>query len=285
MEKWIVDQSRALEKYSRPFWLLIGLSAVILLGAIDYLSGYEFSFSLFYLIPIIAVTWFAGNAAGMFISAASVFTWLTADLAGGYYYSNPLLYCWNSIMRFAFFALVSYLLVILKKTLASVQELARTDYLTGAANTRRFYDLAQMEIQRFRRYKRPLSVAYLDLDNFKTVNDTLGHNTGDQVLQMASSALQREVRSTDTVARLGGDEFALLLPETGAGEARVILNRVRQELTSTMHKNGWPVTFSIGVVTYNSIPGSVDDMVKEADSLMLSVKMRSKDGVRFLVHT
>jgi diguanylate cyclase (GGDEF)-like protein len=126
----------------------------------------------------------------------------------------------------------------------------------------------------------PFSLAYIDLDDFKWVNDTPGHGTGDNVLRLVVESLEQSTRATDVVARLGGDEFAVLFPETGADAGSEAALHIRLVLLDSMRKNDWPVTFSIGMVTYNEPPASVDEMIKAADTLMYSVKETTKNAVR-----
>jgi diguanylate cyclase (GGDEF)-like protein len=172
----------------------------------------------------------------------------------------------------------------LKDAFKTNRELARTDYVTGAISIRYFYDLAQIEMRRAQRYRHPLTLAYIDLDNFKAVNDRLGHSTGDRVLRAVTEGICRQVRPADTLARLGGDEFALLMPETDGEAAKTVLNRIHSSLVDEMLRNGWMVTFSVGVVTFNEVPKSVDDMVKMADGIMYSVKTAGKNGVNYHIY-
>jgi diguanylate cyclase (GGDEF)-like protein len=165
------------------------------------------------------------------------------------------------------------------------QELARTDFVTGAVSIRYFYELAQKELVRSQRYGRPLTLVYIDLDNFKSINDRLGHSTGDKVLREVTEAVRRQIRPTDTLARLGGDEFALLMPETDEGAAKTFTSRIHSSLVDEMLRNGWVITFSVGVVTCNEIPRSVDDMVKMADRAMYTIKTANKNGVSFLTYS
>ncbi len=159
------------------------------------------------------------------------------------------------------------------------KKLSRTDSLTGVANRRAFYESADIERKRATRYTRPLSLAYIDLDNFKQVNDQSGHETGDQVLSRVGEILQENTRAETVVARLGGDEFAVLLPEADAASATSVTNKLHHLLTKAMRESGWPVTFSIGVVTYDKPPESIELMVQAADELMYRVKRQGKDRV------
>ena len=272
------------EKRSKPFWVTTGMLFIIVLGAIDYFSGYEISFSLFYLIPIFLVVWFVDERAGLVLSCVSAITWLIADYAAGLKYSHPSIYIWNTLLRLGFYFVVTWLGSTLKKAYKVNQELARKDYVTGATSVRYFYELARIEISRSQRYGLPLSLAYIDLDNFKAVNDRLGHSAGDRVLREMTETVCGQIRPSDTFARLGGDEFALFMPETGCDAAARIVDRLHSSLEDEMLKNGWMVTFSLGVVTYKEVPKTVDEMVKVADSAMYTVKTDGKNGVNYCVY-
>jgi len=272
-----------LEKRSKPFWGAVGFILVIILGIVDYQTGVELSITLFYLIPIFLVAWFAGENLGLVISAASTITWFIAEYANGLVYSSIMIYVWNTLIRLGFFIVSTRLLSELRKALRANQESAQIDYVTGAASVRYFYERAQIEISRSQRYKHSLTLAYIDLDNFKAVNDRLGHTIGDKVLRAVTESIQRQIRPSDILARLGGDEFALLLPETGDTEGKQAIGRIHSSLVSEMLRNSWLVTFSIGVVTYNQMPKSVDEMVKLADNVMYSVKTKTKNGVCYHV--
>ena len=272
------------EKRSNLFWGSMGVLSVIVLGIIDYLTGYELSFSLFYLAPISLIAWYKSKRYGLVISAVSAIVWFLADFLSGSRYSIPSLYVWNTLIRLGFFLVVNLLFSALRKAYDANQELARMDYVTGAVSVGYFYNLAKIEIGRSVRYGRPFTFAYIDMDNFKAINDSMGHSTGDQVLRVVTENVQRQIRNIDTFSRLGGDEFALLLPETDEEEARNVITRVFTNLSNEMLKNDWTVTFSIGVVIYRQPPKSVDEMVKLADSTMYSVKAGTKNGVAYHVY-
>jgi diguanylate cyclase (GGDEF)-like protein len=276
-----MNQTLFFEKRSKLFWGIVGVILVILFGLLDFLTGFEISISLFYIIPISLVSWYVGGKFGLFTSAASAIAWFVADYSSGLVYSNPIIYVWNVLFRLGFFFVVVRLLSALRKAYHTNQELARLDYVTGAASARYFYELAKTEIRRSERYKRPFTFIYIDMDNFKLINDRLGHTTGDRVLRTVTDSIQRQIRPSDILGRLGGDEFGLLLPETAEVDAKKVIDRLHTSLVNEMLKNGWMVTFSIGVVTYCQVPRSVDDMVKLADSAMYRVKNNGKNGVSY----
>jgi diguanylate cyclase (GGDEF)-like protein len=267
----------------RNRWLLFGAGfmLLILLGIMDQLTGHQSSFALLYLIPVALAAWFMGEISGVITAAASTITWMLADAAGGEAQREFLL---NVAVRFSFFLIVALLLTRLNRTLRVEKRLARTDHVTGAVNARFFTELTQMEIRRFARYRRVFTVAYIDLDNFKAINDRFGHLTGDLVLRSVTHILGSCLRDTDVVARLGGDEFAVLLPETDESAARAVLSQINNHLLAEMHKHRWPVTFSIGVVSFHTVPPTVNELIQTADELMYSIKTDGKNKIRYAVY-
>ncbi len=273
--------SSNIEKLSKPFKILSGFVLIGVIGILDFLTGYEISFSVFYVIPISFITWLIGRRLGIMASLASAFVWLAADVVSGNPYSYPLIPIWNSLIRFSFFIIITLLLSALKSAMEHEKELARRDNLTGAVNSRLFFELLQMEIDRLRRYGHPFTIVYIDLDNFKIVNDRFGHITGDQVLRTVVGYAKKHLRKTDVIARLGGDEFALLLPETIQESARVALSKLQVGLLEEMKQNDWPITFSVGVLTCSAAPSEAEEVVKTVDELMYSVKRGSKNAIRY----
>ncbi len=158
--------------------------------------------------------------------------------------------------------------------------MARRDSLTGIANRQAFIDQVEKERERSRRYAHPLTIVYLDCDDFKTVNDTFGHRTGDAALRTVAETMVNTMRGTDTAARLGGDEFGILLPETGEQAAAEAVGKLRGVLLAAMEKNGWRITFSIGVAAFSSPADSADEMLSKADALMYGVKDGSKNMMK-----
>jgi len=181
---------------------------------------------------------------------------------------------------------VAWLFHALRSSSDRQEALARTDYLTKAVNGRAFFDILRLELDRSRRHERPFTLVYIDLDNFKSINDSLGHNTGDRVLQKTVSAVKSQVRITDTVARLGGDEFALLFPETNRAAAETVVTKIRDRVLEEMSHEGWPVTVSIGVLTCSDSKCfdpdlEMNQLVKQVDDLMYVSKQKGKNTISF----
>ena len=263
-------------------WILIGsVFLVLVVGFLDYATGFEISFSVFYLIPVSLAAWVSGRWAGFGISVFSAFVWLYANKIAGETYSNGLVPYWNGLTRLLFFLVVSSLLAELRQILENERKLARTDLLTGAYNRRVFYDVLAVELIRSERYGRSFTLLYIDLDNFKKVNDEFGHQTGDEVLKSLTETVAKNIRVTDVFCRLGGDEFAMLMPETDLEASQTIVPRLQATLMGLMEGKNWPVTFSIGALTCTKPHQSSEQLIAKADQLMYQVKQSTKNGIRF----
>ena len=268
-----------------PAILGISLGGIAMLGCIDYLTGYEYSFSIFYVFPVALAAWFINVKAGILIALLSAIAWDLSNRLAGEQFSHPAIAYWNAATRFGFFIIITTLLVRLRQVLEHEQILSRTDPLSGVLNSRAFYALVAAEIERHRRHRRPFSLVYIDLDNFKSINDLCGHTTGDKLLKIIASTIAENLRVIDAVARLGGDEFAILLLETPADAAQLAMERMQTLLLATMRQQQWPVTFSIGIATCLVPPPSVDTLIQLADDQMYLVKRNGKNNIRLSTYT
>lgn len=261
-------------------WTTVGCLGVGLLGWLDYMTGTEISFSFFYVAPILLVTWMVHQNMGVAVSLLSALAWLIAESAGNIHHSSTS-YFWNTAIHVGFFIVLTHLISRLKETQRKEQLAARTDFVTGLANRRYFHELLDMEIERMRRYPHAMAVVYMDMDNFKQVNDLFGHKIGDEVLCWVAQAIRSQLRKTDLIARIGGDEFALLLPSAGLSDAKVVISKLRATLMEEVRQRNWPVTFSMGVVVCVAPPFAAEQIIDKADGLMYEVKSRTKNGVRY----
>ena len=273
------------EKTNRSLWAVTAVLFIAALDVADYVTGPAFAFSLFYLIPVSMASWFVGGWFGIALSVVSSSSWLITVTFAGRINFDSAAYYWEAFTRLIFFSIVAVLFSALRKSLQHESILARTDKTTGASNKRHFYELLQAEMTRSERYKHAFTVAYFDLDNFKEVNDRFGHNAGDEVLTSIVTTVRMYLRATDLIARLGGDEFAILMPETGQEQAKANIGRIHEQLLKEMRNKGWPVTFSIGVLTYSDVPPSVDETIRLADNLMYSVKNSGKNAVSYSLYS
>jgi len=163
---------------------------------------------------------------------------------------------------------------------AELQRLANTDPLTALCNRRAWFDRGAAELDRARRYQRPLSVLMADLDRFKALNDTFGHAAGDEVLQRFASLLKSQCRNSDVVGRVGGEEFAVLLPETDAESALMLAERIVSTCRDARVDAAGQhlrVTCSIGVATAEHADESIDDTLQRADAALYQAKRAGRD--------
>ena len=273
-----LDISRRLSRLSAGALAWLAVVTVIAIALVDRSIGPAVSMVLLYAAPVAAVSWYGNrdHAFGVAVVAtgAGFISELTHVHAHGFTLATAI---WNASMRFGAYWIVVAAPVSLKRALAAERQLARTDPLTELPNFRSFTEAAWRELSRMRRSGRPLSVVSLDLDDFKAINDELGHPAGDQVLRDLGKVLREGLRPTDVASRLGGDEFAVLLPDTSAEAARLTANRLREQVRLGITAQGRAVTVSAGVATFVEAPASIHDMISEADESLYAAKHAGKD--------
>ncbi len=170
----------------------------------------------------------------------------------------------------------------LKQMFEHEQGLARTDSLTGQTNRRYFFEIALREFTASIRYQRPLTIILFDIDGFKQVNDTFGHSIGDNILVQVARSAAEQIRDVDVLARYGGDEFIILLPQTGAKQAFLIAERIRNSVASThleAESSGLAVTLSIGVAEIKYTPNDevIEDVIRRADLALYQAKKNGRN--------
>jgi diguanylate cyclase (GGDEF)-like protein len=255
----------------------LAIAAVVAIGYVDAATGLELRVFPLYFVPVLAVSLRLGRWPGLVMAGACAAAWYVSNLLAGLH--DPAIDIANLVVMAVAFAVVALLGAAQRSWLHRERTLSRTDGLTGLLNGRGFYEAAAVELARSARYDHPLTVAYLDLDDFKEVNDRFGHARGDAVLVAVARAMRRACRSTDLMARLGGDEFVVLFPETGRDAAEAALVKLRSRVREAASHNGSAVTMSVGAVSFPRPPGDVEVLVHEADRTMYAAKGGGKDAL------
>ncbi|MBY0432141.1 MAG: sensor domain-containing diguanylate cyclase, partial [Rhodospirillales bacterium] len=165
---------------------------------------------------------------------------------------------------------------------AELMRLATTDPLTGTMNRREFMEAAERELHRARRHDRALSVLMLDADHFKSINDTYGHNAGDETLRQLAASARQSLRDIDVIGRLGGEEFAILLPEEGLEGGRIAAERLRAGMSQLQLMVGSEIvrfTVSIGVAELSPQDKGIDDLLRRSDQALYRAKNNGRNRV------
>jgi len=265
-----------IENKGKGFNFLLAVLCVLLIGYFDTHHSSLYQFSLFYLFPVGFATWFSGKTLGAVVSLLSTISW---SLDNTTLILGPFLF--NVLCTYLIFYTAALLINKIREMLETEQSMARTDYLTGALNSRAFHEVISYEILRLEREGKPFSIGYIDLDNFKYVNDTFGHKEGDKLLKSVVLCLQLHLRRTDVIARIGGDEFVVFFPSTDQVAIQMVIGKIRTLLLDAMTERKWPVTFSMGVITCLKPLHDAARILSAADTLMYEVKKSGKDNVLF----
>ena len=191
---------------------------------------------------------------------------------------TPEVFATDALVAFASSVLTMFLAKTVRENQIATMNLATTDWLTGLHNRRSFETIADLELKRQRRYGGVFSLAVIDLDGFKTLNDSRGHDVGDKALQLVADVLREHTRQSDTVARLGGDEFAVLMPNTREPDGTLFCRQLSATISSRMADAGFATTASIGCARFEQAPASTSDALQEADQAMYAAKARGKNG-------
>jgi diguanylate cyclase (GGDEF)-like protein len=223
--------------------------------------------------------WYFRRASGIIVAALSATITLYIHRVEQFHYSHSSIVYWNAAVWLTFYIFVALIICELRSLYEQERHSSHTDSLTRIANRRAFFELLATEANRASRYGAPLTLAYLDIDHFKQINDRFGHDKGDELLRLVAQVMESRLRKADRVARLGGDEFAVLLPETTAQSAAAVLRKLHSMLDESMRQRKLPVTFSVGAVTFHSPPQSMQEMISKADEAMYAAKNSGRDRV------
>jgi diguanylate cyclase (GGDEF)-like protein len=280
-----MEKSKNSELFFANYWLgwrkwaawSICIGFIVLLGILRTGTGAEFTFASLVLFPVLLIAWIGGKRNGLIMAFLGAAIWVAADIATQETIAASW-YPWiNSLTRLLTYSLVAMLTAELRLLLNKEHEHATLDELTGLLNRRAFYDAGAAEVERSQRYGHSLAVAYLDLDNFKQLNDSRGHDAGDAALQATARALFGSLRSTDYISRMGGDEFAILLPEVEFDESEEAGRKILSAVNEALRKFP-PVTGSVGLAWFGKVDRSFKTMLKAADELMYEAKASGKNS-------
>nr|WP_234461575.1 GGDEF domain-containing protein [Stutzerimonas stutzeri] len=165
----------------------------------------------------------------------------------------------------------------LRRSHQRYRRLSYRDALTGLHNRRAYENDLTREMQRSERYEHPLTIALLDIDFFKKINDQYGHDAGDRVLKHFAKLIQKNIRDTDSAYRFGGEEFIIILPETNLKAANAVITRIQSSLLEG--DNEIPYTFSCGISLHQP-KDTAEQLFERADELLYQVKENGRNGIR-----
>jgi len=275
--------------------VIAALVAIVAIGFTDAMTGPDIGFALFYLVPIVGTAWSLGPWPGIIAAAAASAAWFAAELALLVPAPpRPLaVMLWNGVTRVAIFTAIAYLVSAARRDRDRLRELterlaellrretdlARTDPVTGLPNSRYFLEVMTAELAQAKRASTRLTLAYVDVDNFKKVNDRFGHAAGDDLLRSLSTALRETIRAGDLAGRLAGDEFALMLVGVDGQGAEVVANRCLERVRQiALAYPGCDVGLSIGIAA--ATPDSdTQSLIARADRAMYAAKASGKGRV------
>lgn len=252
-------------------------------ATVDHLLGDEIPLIFMYL-PVVAIAcWKVGLYFAVHASLFCSLLWLVDDLWLEWRRGGPTAFEWcTAATHFLCFLFVAIVTARLHLAFYREAVIAKTDALTSLPNKLAFDERVTLELPRIAAEGSPATAVFADCDNFKQVNDTLGHAVGDELLREAAAAIRRGIREGDLVARFGGDEFVLWLPGADEPQAREIVARVQDQFAAIARTRNWPVSLSIGAATFTSAPATVDAALRAADELMYRVKRGQKGSAEYV---
>lgn len=256
----------------------LSLSSVILIGYLHFIVGPSLEFHLFFLIPIIVASWFTSALFCCFILVLAILSWTIGDYLIAHNNIDLFSFLFNSTVHALILAYITYLLRYIRRLLIRESQLAREDSLTKIPNRRSFYENREIAFSTGHRQRLPITIVFIDVDSFKSINDTYGHKIGDKLLFEAAQVMNENVRKNDVIGRLGGDEFCLVLLNADREHARMYAINLKNKLSERMLKHKWQTTFSMGIVTYAVTPPDFLRTIEEADKLMYRVKTNGRNG-------
>lgn len=275
------------KKYLNP--TLLTNIAVLSTGVFAYLNyelktqGLDMFF--FFLVPTLVASVFAGRVAGFTVATVGVIFWILADVLVVWPETLqqkerlPIIILINTITRLGSLLMIAYFTGRIRALIRQNRTTAHIDQLTGAYNRAGFFDAANRELSRDVRYNRSVSIARIDIKDFKKINEKFGNRIGDLLLQTMVRILKRNLRSSDIVSRVGSDEFAILFSETGKDAVKV-MEKIQHKILDIVGKNGWPISLNTGIVSCTEVHDSVESLLEKADELMNQARIAGTNVIK-----
>ena len=268
----VFGYAHSLRNPHRVMVVSLGLATVAVLGLVDALASPYVGFAMFYALTIMGVTFHAGWVAGTIVAITAAGATLTSALLYAPEQVSAVAALWNLGNEVAVFVVLVLIVHQIRSMFDNLADQSSRDLLTGALNTRGVLEAFERERSRAQRNASPLSLAFIDLDNMKRVNDELGHAEGDEMLRILATSVLSAIRELDVFGRVGGDEFALILPDTDEQAALKAIQRLRSVVNRRTHARSPYISVSVGVVTFRRDPPEAADALRAADALMYVAK-------------
>jgi diguanylate cyclase (GGDEF)-like protein len=270
---------------------LLVVAAISAVGFLDYVTGPWVSFALLYVVPVLAAAWFLGRGPALLAGLTAGIAWFEAEALNRRGVESRADLLWNSSTRLLMLIAMAWMVVRIRddrrrlrevnsrlgELLTASEQLARTDPLTSLPNRRAFFERMGDELARAKRSGQPIVVAYLDIDNFKVLNDRRGHGEGDEFLRRVAATIRDTIRQSDVAARIGGDVFAVLFVEAKRDSFEALAQRLLARVRAL--GEAYPsmdVGASIGMAWFEKPPDSPEALLQRADRAMYEAKRMGK---------
>lgn len=257
--------------------LISSILTMVLVFIFDWITPHDIRLHLLYIFPLVMIVLHCERQFDTAIGFVLASTLQLATFIEHQYSLGPL--ATDMIVALASSSLSILLAKSYRKNYLEALNLSATDWLTGLHNRRSFENITDIEIERQKRYGGVFSLAVIDLDGFKLLNDSRGHQDGDLALQLVAKVLVENTRHSDSTARLGGDEFAILMPNTLKDDCNLICRQLSRQIVNQMIKNGFAITASIGCASFDQSPDSTKSALAKADKAMYGAKAEGKNCV------
>lgn len=260
------------------FVWFICLALVVALGTLRIATQAQFAFASLMLFPVIFGSWLSGRPGGWLLAIIASALWGYADYSKGTTADDTIISFLNALVHLINYGIVVELVRGVVVMLQRESSTARTDRLTGLLNRRGFMEMAAQQVSAAERIGSSVVIAFIDLDRFKQLNDTKGHEAGDAALREIGAMLQQTKRASDICGRIGGDEFCIFAMDSTPAKSQEWATRLHEHLTEALdiHK---PVGVSIGVAFFDHMDRKLEEMLRLADETMYEVKHAGKGKV------